>query len=120
MPDKQKIREFIDGLKDDDERLSTLEDFIVNHLGDEDEKSEPEPLQAYSPVGIHIIGTLESVSGTALIRGFDSETKEHLYSGQTVIDWDTQVTETDKLNGTMYVDEIGDIWFRHQLSFRPD
>lgn len=118
MPDKQKIREFIDGLKDDDKRLSTLEDFIVNHLGDDDEDSEPEPLQAYTPVGKRIIGTLENVTGTALLLGFDPETKEHIYAGQTDIDWNSQVTQTDRLSGPMYVDEIGDIWFRHQLSFR--
>lgn len=72
----------------------------------------------YSPTGIKIIGTLETVSGCAAILGakrdgdgsFDIE-----WAGDTEIYWDEQKTQTSPGGDRLFVDEDGQTWIESEL-----
>lgn len=39
------------------------------------------------------VGTKERLTGTALVEGYDAETGEFVYSGETIVDWDGSETQ---------------------------
>lgn len=114
---KQQIQEFLDSLVDGDSRLAQLEDFIVNHLGDDNKSEEPQVLVAFSPDDSPIIGSYERIQGVALISGFDPQTRDPIYTGQTNVYWDSQKTELNLMLEPTYVDDNGQTWALSTLRF---
>ena len=87
--------------------------------------------QAYAPNGKQIIGTLERLSAIAGIQCFEKpKADEMVHTGNTDICWESQMTCTrnpypgltnDPLAfSSVFVDEGGDEWLEHQLTFRPE
>ena len=75
--------------------------------------------QAYAPDGTRIIGTLESIPGTALILGVDDDgTPEYL--GETEVFWDGQQTCTGDQGQTIWIDENGYEWATCDLTYREE
>lgn len=70
-------------------------------------------IQLKSPTGQLVIGTLESLTGTAMVDGWTIEDGKLVpeYEGTTEIEWDNQHTKLDERTGAMLVvDEAGEIW----------
>lgn len=70
--------------------------------------------QFKSPTGPTIRGTLETVSGVALVSSIDPKTGEVEYEGDTEIFWDEQKTVA-RDGKVIFVDTIGDEWTFDQL-----
>lgn len=66
-----------------------------------------------SPTGSPIVGTLECLSGVALLEGI-SATGEPTYSGDTEIWWEEQRT-AEREGKTVFVDNDGFEWTFDQL-----
>lgn len=66
-----------------------------------------------SPTGAEILGTLERLTGRAEISGIE-DNGEPVYSGETEIFYDDQVTET-KDGKMIFLDENGAEWTFDQL-----
>lgn len=67
-----------------------------------------------SPKGLEIIGTLETLSGCAIVSGITAD-GEPLYAGETDIWWDEQKTVSS--NGRpLFVDDHGNTWTFDQLT----
>ncbi|MBK1669099.1 hypothetical protein CKO28_13755 [Rhodovibrio sodomensis] len=77
---------------------------------------------AYSHTGEPIVGTLDSVTGTAEIIGFtqDGPGSEMVpdHGGGTDMHWDNQKTVTDGAGNPLYLDRAGELWRLDQLIFR--
>jgi hypothetical protein len=82
----------------------------------------------YSPAGTEIIGTLESIPGTALLsevtRSPDGSL-ELTYGGGTNVDWDNQQTvrrfnPPTKAHERVFVCEDGDEWLESQVELREE
>jgi hypothetical protein len=67
-----------------------------------------------SPNGAYIKGTLETLSGVALINGID-ESGEPEHCGETEIYWDEQKT-VERDGKPVYVDTEGSEWTFDQLT----
>jgi len=90
-----------------------------------------EIFQAYAPNGKQIIGTLERLLAIAGIQYFEgSKADEMVYTGSTEIYWESQTTCTRNFYPSLtddpiayspvFVDEDGDEWLEHKLTFRPE
>lgn len=92
-------------------------------------------LQAYSPTGVKIIGTLERVPGLAPVNGWkrDNETGTVFptYAGFTELWWDDQYTVPASAvspafsadshdDSAMCVDEDGGWWPQSKCTFREE
>lgn len=84
-------------------------------------KLKPGFYQAYSPSGKKIIGTLEQIPGVANIYGFavyEDGSVDPEYAGETDVEWDNQVTETDDNGDRIFIDEDGAAWPEPKVKFR--
>lgn len=75
--------------------------------------------QFKSPGGSPIIGTLETVPGVALIAGFDPDTGEAEYDGETMMFWNDQAT-VKRGGKAVFVDAAHEEWTRDQLIEIPE
>ena len=75
--------------------------------------------QFKSPTGAGIIGTLETVPGVALIAGFDPDTGEAEYEGETMMFWNDQAT-VKRGGKVVFVDTAHEEWTRDQLVEIPE
>ena len=54
----------------------------------------PRPVPVRCPYcGSVDVGTEERLTGTALVEGYDAETGEFVYSGETIVDYDGSETQ---------------------------
>lgn len=73
----------------------------------------------FAPNGAEIIGTSETISGTArfinsnITQNADG-TYEFEWSGGTDIDWDSQTTDEDR-GERLFVDDSGETWRESEL-----
>ncbi len=85
-------------------------------------------MNAYSPKGARITGSMEVVEGTALIipdsfekgTAHDPEELQFEYEGQTDIDWNSQKTKKDEKKRRLFVDENHEIWSEDQLTLKEE
>ncbi len=76
--------------------------------------------QAYvKGTDIRIVGTLESIQGTAIVDGFDAN-GDPVYEGGTDIDWNTQTTERNDKGQIIFVDENDKARSADEVEFRKD
>lgn len=71
----------------------------------------------YAPTGVPIQGTIERLSGVAIVNGAERNedgTLELDYSGDTDIWWDEQKTARHN-DERMFVDEDGTTWLESQV-----
>lgn len=78
-------------------------------------------LNAYSPNGDPIIGTLDSVPGICLSRvSMVGGTITIEPEGETQLDWNNQVTQINDANERLFVCEKNGIWAESQLVFKQN
>lgn len=85
-------------------------------------RSLPRTVRLVAPNGSPIIGTADTIPGTALADTYDVEPDGSLtpnYVGETDVYWDGQTTNTDANGETLYVAEDGNEWPESQLRRVP-
>jgi hypothetical protein len=71
-------------------------------------------LQYFAPSGARIVGTAESVLGTAKLYEWERDETGNIvpvWTGYTEVHWDAQITLTDDKDGSwILIDEEGEEW----------
>lgn len=81
-------------------------------------------MRATSPDGVPIVGTLETIQATAVVKEDSysrNEKGEILYEwfGESEIHWDTQTTQ-ERDGKIVFIDEDGEEWTEDQLVLVDD
>jgi len=74
-------------------------------------------MKLYTPSGKQIIGTKETVPGTALTQEYKTD-GEPIYDGETKVWWDDQKTVWSR-GSRVYICEDGEEWRFDELTNRP-
>ena len=75
--------------------------------------------QAYAPNGLRIVGSVDTIPGCALVIGFEGESNDPVWVGETKMYWDGQVTET-RDGEAVWQDEAGNEWKQSELTFKEE
>jgi hypothetical protein len=84
------------------------------------EGNVPKHLEAKSPTGSPILGTLEHLPARAEIKVFWRNAQGELewdYAGETEVFWNGQETRHDDKGHVLFFDEANDAWTEDDLTF---
>lgn len=72
------------------------------------------PFTLKTPAGLPITGTKDRLIAIAEVSGFEDD-GEPIYTGNTVVDWNSQRQMTDESGRRIYVDSEGNEWTMDEL-----